>query len=562
MLSYKYSFHKPEFMRTVGDCLPRFKQFLIPDFPIRWLLVSLFLAIAGCGGIPPNEAGSGDPPSTPETPAPPNFEGIALTVLSLTPGNGITEPVIDRAPGFEALTGTDIKVITAPFDLLYEEILEDFRRGIHNYDIVIIPSRWKGDYVRGGYLRDLTRRVQADDAIEWEDIAEFFREYHALYGGAVYAIPLDGDLLKLYYRRDLLEQKGILPPRTWDEYLELAREMNGRDLNGDGKADYGSCLIQNSQMAPRMLWAVASSFLQTDGTQQGIFFDADTLKPLVNNEAFGKALAVYRQILDYGPPIKPGENFSAGEMRSLVLSGRCALALDWGSLAVLAAESDSFAKDRLGVAILPGSSEVLDRKTGRLVPCDPSTCPHAEDGINYAPYAAFGGWVGAVNGALDEETADAAYAFLSYLSRPEQSNLDVMLSKTGFNPYRISQLTDVQSWVNAGMNEQLASQYLNAIYESLNSPNVVLDLSVPESEVYQEEILYPILIDFISKKILLPEAIGKIESAWEKKTDELGRDRQRRAYCESLKRDCDFNLNPVPQGEKFSPVETRSESSF
>ena len=44
-----------------------------------------------------------------------------------------------------------------------------------------------------------------------------------------------------------------------------------------------------------------------------------------------------------------------------------------------------------------GSTEVLDRATGKLVPVSATTAPYAVAGINYAPFAAFGGWAGAVN---------------------------------------------------------------------------------------------------------------------------------------------------------------------
>ncbi|MEB3281182.1 MAG: extracellular solute-binding protein [Lyngbya sp.] len=525
-------------MMPISDCLWTVRQFLIAQLLTRWLPVGLSLAIAGCHGIAVNQRQSDSSSSLENTTPQPNFRGVTLTVLSLTPGNGITEPIIDHAAQFEALTGVEIKVITAPFDLLYQEILNDFRRGIHNYDVVIIPPQWKADYVRDGYLQDLTQRVKADEAIKWQDIAGFFREYHAIYNGAVYAIPLDGDVLSLYYRSDILEQQGITPPRTWDEYLQLAQQVDGQDLNNDGEPDYGSCLIKTPQTNPRMLWAVASSFLQTQGTQQGAFFDSETMKPLVNNEAFAKALAIYKEAANSGPTKELDENLSAEKMRSLFLSGRCALTLDWGSLGTLAIQSDSPIKNQLGTAILPGSSEVLDRETGQLVVCDPLICPYSQEGINYAPYAAFGGWVGTINGDLEGKTLDAAYDFLSYVSQPEQSNLDVIISKTGFNPYRMSQLTDRQLWIEAGMNEEVVGRYLNAIYITLNSPNIVLDLSVNQSEVYQQEILHPILMELLNNQISLSEAIRKIESSWEQKTDELGRESQRQAYCQSLRIEC------------------------
>ena len=47
-----------------------------------------------------------------------------------------------------------------------------------------------------------------------------------------------------YYRTDLLKEAGLEPPKTWDDYLAIAEHFNGKDLNGDGKADYGSCIAK------------------------------------------------------------------------------------------------------------------------------------------------------------------------------------------------------------------------------------------------------------------------------------------------------------------------------
>src|SRR6266487_2493166 len=76
-----------------------------------------------------------------------------------------------------------------------------------------------------------------------------------------------------------------------------------KDLNGDGKADYGSCIAKKrSAQSYWMFLAIAGSFLQTQGTSQGSFFDNETMKPLVNNPAFAAALDVYKRTTPYGPP--------------------------------------------------------------------------------------------------------------------------------------------------------------------------------------------------------------------------------------------------------------------
>ena len=44
-------------------------------------------------------------------------------------------------------------------------------------------------------------------------------------------------------------------------------------------------------------------------------------------------------------------------------------------------------------------------------------------------------------------------------------------------------------WIKAGMSEAAAKVYLGAIEDSLNSPNMVLDLRIPQNQRYQQVVL-------------------------------------------------------------------------
>ena len=44
------------------------------------------------------------------------------------------------------------------------------------------------------------------------------------------------------------------------------------------------------------------AYIQSQGTSQGAFFDTETFEPLVNNEAFAKAMEVYKATNAFGPP--------------------------------------------------------------------------------------------------------------------------------------------------------------------------------------------------------------------------------------------------------------------
>ena len=461
------------------------------------------------------------------------FEGVSLNIVTFT-GPQIAEPLQRRAPDFEQLTGAKVQVITVPFSDLYNKLLTDFATGTNSFDAAVFAPQWMGDFIEPGYLEALTDRVKGDAALKWDDIAPFFRDFSASYQGDVYTIPLDGDFQMAYYRSDLLQEAGLEPPRTWDDYLRIAEHFHGKDLNGDGNADYGSCISKKrNAQAYWFIHSIAGNFIQSQGTDQGVFFDAETMTPLIDNEGFRKALQIYIDSTRFGPPDEI--NLDVGDTRGLFTTGRCALTLDWGDIGTLAIDPNtSTVADKVGAVIIPGSDQVIDRATGTLVACDATTCPHAIEGINHAPFAAFGGWSGAINAAKDDRTKDAAYAFLSYMAQPEQANEDVTIGITGFNPYRTSQFKDSALWIKAGMSEQAAKDYLGAIEASLNSPNMVLDLRVPQNQRYQQIVLDTAIHRALAGETTPDEAISEIVTGWNEITDELGRDEQQAAYKASL----------------------------
>jgi multiple sugar transport system substrate-binding protein len=130
---------------------------------------------------------------------------------------------------------------------------------------------------------------------------------------------------------------------------------------------------------------------------------------------------------------------------------------DWGDIGPLAADpASSKVVDKVGAAVLPGSKEVLNRDNGKLEACTKDSCLYAGDGVNHAPFASFGGWSGGVNAHASDKVKDAAFAFLAYVSAPAQSNVDVTIGKTGFNPYRTSQFKDLGPWKKSDMSEAAA----------------------------------------------------------------------------------------------------------
>jgi multiple sugar transport system substrate-binding protein len=460
------------------------------------------------------------------------FEGVTVNILSFD-GPAVTEPLLRRGPDFEALTGANIEVTTVPNAEMYNKILTD-QLGARSFDAFVMAPQWNADFSAAGILEPLNEYVANDAALEWDDIAPFFQNFSS-YNGSIYQIPLDGDIHNVYYRTDLFEEAGLTPPRTWEEYLAAAAQFNGTDLNGDGETDYGSC-IPKVRAGQSYWWIVdfASGKLQTQGTTQGTFFDLETFDPLFGpNPAFIRALEQFNETTQYGPADEL--NLTLNDTRDLFLTGRCALTMDWGDIGALSIDPErSTMQDKVGTLMIPGSTEVLNRETGELVPCDETTCPYAVDGINYAPFAAFGGWGGGISAGADQQVKDAAFAFFSYLSQPAQSNVDVTIGASGYNPYRLSQFESLDLWVENGFSEAAAANYLSGIEASLNNPNMALDLTIPATNRYLQVTLDTVVSQYLAGEFTAEEAAQTIFDQWNEITEEVGRDAQKAAYLASL----------------------------
>ena len=339
-------------------------------------------------------------------------------------------------------------------------------------------------------------------------------------------LMVDGDFQMVYYRKDILEKNNLKPPKTWEDYIAIAKAINGQDMNGDGVPDYGSCIFKKRNAQSYFaIQTFAAPIVQTQGTAQGFHFDKATMNPVVNNAGWKKAFELYKETTKYGPPEEL--NMDIGDTRALFKAGRCGIIVEWGDPGPLQLDKDATAiKDKLYAVGAVGSTEVLDRATGKLVPVSKESAPYAVDGVNYAPFAAFGGWAGAINAKADDKKKHAAYDFMSYMNQAAQSNVDVTIGSTGYNAYRISQLNNPDLWVKAGFSKELAENYLGAINGALNSPNMASDFKVPGAQQYSGVVLDRELARYLAGEITVDEALKNIETGWNEITDDFGRDKQ------------------------------------
>ena len=114
------------------------------------------------------------------------------------------------------------------------------------------------------------------------------------------------------------------------------------------------------------------------------------------------------------------------------------------------------------------------------------------------------------------------------------SGQDVTLGKTGYNPYRTSQFTNQAPWLAAGLSQAAAENYLGAIKTSLDDKNMVLDLRIPQTKQYQQDVLDTAVRSTSPRELDEAGTEQAIADGWNQITDEAGKDKQLAAYVASL----------------------------
>ncbi|NJM91459.1 MAG: extracellular solute-binding protein [Rhodospirillaceae bacterium] len=312
------------------------------------------------------------------------FDGVTVNILT-RPGYVIAGRLAERGKEFEAATGAKIVVTEVPFAEIFPKIQNDWSTGTNAIDVGVFAAGWGVELDSAGLLEDMTPYVEKDKKLDLDDVAPYFRDFGQKIGGKTKLLMVDGDFQMVYYRKDVLEKAGLQPPKTWNQYVEVASKIHGQDMNGDGQGDYGSCIFKRRNAQSYFaIQTVAASYVQTHGTAQGFHFDGATMKPIVNNEAWKKAFEVYKETGKYGPPEEL--NMDIGDTRGLFKAGRCGLLIEWGDPGTLQLDADAAKVKGLIYAIAAvGSEEVLDRATGKLVPVTKESAPHASTASTMRP---------------------------------------------------------------------------------------------------------------------------------------------------------------------------------
>lgn len=153
------------------------------------------------------------------------YDGTTITVAMAA--HPSTEAFKTMADEFTALTGIKVE-----WDIVEETNLKSKELMDTNgtYDVFMVDAFWMSEYASKEVLIPIAKFAE-DPAytpawFDYEDIMAAYRNGIAGAGGVNYGIPTAGETRFVAYRTDLFEKYGKEPPKTMDEYLELAKFFN------------------------------------------------------------------------------------------------------------------------------------------------------------------------------------------------------------------------------------------------------------------------------------------------------------------------------------------------
>lgn len=501
-------------MQEVGKYMNIRKLRQLPVVAV--LIVSLLLAASASGALVNAQENAGQ-----------QFEGVELTVAGPA---GQVECIEQWTSQWEERTGGKVRVNPIPFSDIDSKVLAATGTGTFLADVYYLGSQTAGQLMAGGNVLEVPQNVQ--DRLGLDQIPDIYNKYQLSWGGKLYGIPWDGDMLMLNYRKDLLNDPkyqeefkakygyDLSAPNNWEQYANIAEFFNGKDWDGDGQPNYG---LVELPMRKNHAW---NGFLSRAAgyakhpSDPAFFFDPETMKPRINNAGFVRALEDWKEAMRWGPPDMQSYDWAANAQS--FIGGRAALNIQWADIGPMSIDPNtSLVQDKVGYAVTPGSTEVWNPKTGAWETV-------AEP--NKAPFAGFGGWIYVVPKLT--EHPDAAFDLATFLGSPEVRIEAVTAPGCGVNPSSTAQL-DPSIWVEAGFSEEAATDYTEAIRASLTDPNVVFDLRIPGIPDYKDALEIAVT-KALAGEASPQEALDQAAQEWESITDRLGREQQAQYYRESL----------------------------
>jgi multiple sugar transport system substrate-binding protein len=464
------------------------------------------------------------------------FAGVELTFMGLNNQNlhnflfrGFLKP-------WEAYTGATIKWIDLSQSDYNARLQQSIATGTVDFDILEMGAPFEGDVCGKGLASEMPDWVKAQ--IEMDDYVGYLKAPVGTWDGKTYRVSIDGDCHNFNYRTDYFADADLAAawkaeghegawevPATWQKVQEVSKFLKGKKIGGEDAYGYLDPLKGWGGFGFYFLASRATAAVKHPDDKAWLF-DADTMKPRINNPGWVRTI---QDVVDLIPS-QPNDQLNADPGTTgfqQFLAGTGSMLAWWGDIGSSAKTSDtSVVGDKTAFSILPGSDDVYNAKTGAW--------DKLATGPNFAPNMAYLGWGVYVMARVDsdEKKKKAAWSAAAHLGGKDIS-LWCAAYPSGFQPYRQSHFNTAE-WVAAGYDEAFIKSYLASEADSYNHPNAAIEPRMPGIFQYYSVAEDELAKIYAGKYPSVQAGADAIAAAWDKITDQIGRESQIKLYKASL----------------------------
>lgn len=222
-------------------------------------------------------------------------------------------------------------------DETHAQMTTDLRDGDRSrFDILNIDVSWTSEFAAQGWIRPLERDRFPLDTFLKPVVGT------ATYDGRLYAVPYVTNAGLLLYRKDILAEEGVDPPRTWDELERAARTIapkHGLDGYAGQFLPYEGLTVN----AAEAVYSAGGSILGDEGE-----------RVTVNSEAARDGIDFLARGVREGWIPREALTYKEEESKQAFQDGRLLFLRNWPYAYAVASAEGSPVAGKIGAVPLPG----------------------------------------------------------------------------------------------------------------------------------------------------------------------------------------------------------------
>jgi multiple sugar transport system substrate-binding protein len=213
------------------------------------ILLFVSFSLAACGPAVTATSVPTEPPSVvteDQAPTPTEEPQVTTPTEEPQPLPRITI-LINESPwlaGFEALvnkyveeTGNQVTLNRTPFAGMLEKSRNAVQAPESEFDILTLNEQWYMQFYAGGLVTPIKEIdpnfVLDSQIIEYEWATRWDPELgYSTESGEIYGLPINGNIMLFFYRKDLFEAQGLDAPQTWADVEAAAQLLKNEDMSG------------------------------------------------------------------------------------------------------------------------------------------------------------------------------------------------------------------------------------------------------------------------------------------------------------------------------------------